>query len=75
MPNRTEEITDLSEGKRYDPEPTHRNTKTGSDAGDIRAQIVELKSRMKTHAQALEFEKAAQCRDMIKTLEREFIGV
>ena len=71
------EITDLSEGSETTtPEPTQIETpKLDLDAADIRAQIVELKSRMKTHAQALEFEKAAQCRDMIKTLEREFIGV
>ena len=71
------EITDLSEGSETTtPEPTQiETTKLDLDTADIRAQIVELKSRMKTHAQALEFEKAAQCRDMIKTLEREFIGV
>ena len=71
------EITDLSEGSETTtPEQTQiETTKLDLDTADIRAQIVELKSRMKTHAQALEFEKAAQCRDMIKTLEREFIGV
>ena len=66
----------MSEGSEVTTqEPTQIETiKLDLDTADIRAQLIELKSRMKTHAQALEFEKAAQRRDMIKTLEREFIG-
>ena len=39
---------------------------------DIRAQIAELEAMMLNAAENLEFEKAAQYRDAIKRIEKEF---
>ena len=42
------------------------------DASDIRSQIAELEAMMLRAAENLEFEKAAQYRDAIKRIEKEF---
>ena len=42
------------------------------DASDIRSQIAELEAMMLNAAENLEFEKAAQYRDAIKRIEKEF---
>jgi excinuclease ABC subunit B len=42
------------------------------DVSDIRAQIAELEAMMLNAAENLEFEKAAQYRDAIKRIEKEF---
>ena len=40
---------------------------------DIRAQIAELEAMMLNAAENLEFEKAAQYRDAIKRIEKEYL--
>lgn len=44
-----------------------------TDTKNIRAQITELETLMLTAAENLEFEKAAQYRDAIKRLEKEYL--
>ena len=47
-------------------------TELPKDASDIRSQIAELEAMMLNAAENLEFEKAAQYRDAIKRIEKEF---
>ncbi len=72
-------ITDLSDDLGR-AQPDKKRKKSGksrkfSDTGDVQKQIDILRSEMKDHAKALRFEEAADCRDKIQDLEREFLGL
>ena len=72
-------ITDLSdELGRAQPDKKRKKSakpKSFSDEGDVQKQIDLLRTEMKDHAKALRFEEAADCRDKIQDLEREFLGL
>ena len=38
---------------------------------DIAADIIDLEAQMKKHSEDLDFERAIECRDRIKRLEKE----
>lgn len=51
-------------------EATLDDAKTKS-AHDMAADIIDLEAQMKKHSEALDFERAIECRDRIRRLERE----
>ena len=72
-------ITDLSEDLGTSQSTKKRKSKDKrqqfSDTADVQKQIEMLRLEMKEHAKALRFEEAADCRDKIQVLEREFLGL
>ena len=72
-------ITDLSEdlgtGQSTKKRKSTDKRQQFSDTADVQKQIEVLRSEMKEHAKALRFEEAADCRDKIQVLEREFLGL
>ena len=73
------EISDLSQDLGTAKKPKKRKSDTSrssySDSNDVQRAIDTLRADMKAHAKALRFEEAADCRDQIQELERDFLGL
>ena len=72
-------ITDLSEELGTAGSENKRKKKktkrTFTDSKDVQKEIDALRAEMKDHAKSLRFEEAADCRDRIQDLERDFLGL
>lgn len=73
------EISDLSQDLGTAKQSKKRKSDTPqvsySDSNDVQRAIDALRADMKAHAKALRFEEAADCRDQIQELERDFLGL
>lgn len=51
-----------------------KGTYSAAEQAELYAQIAKLESKMRLHAENLEFEQAAQCRDQLKVIQERFLG-
>lgn len=73
------EISDLGQALGNAKQSKKRKSDTSrlsyTDSNDVQRAIDTLRADMKAHAKALRFEEAADCRDQIQELERDFLGL